>query len=140
MLQVRDGSIAVAGESPDGPGQRIEAAEIIEHRATDSVACERLEFDVSAAIIPIGGFDQAGDACRYKIVEKDAGRAAPVKLPGEHSDLRQMIEDGLFAFAGRKSGRRFHVRAPFRREAVGPPLGGAEALLARSGQGPAEAG
>jgi hypothetical protein len=91
-------------ESRDGAGQRIEAAEIIEHVATDSVACERLEFDVSVAIIPIGGFDQSGDACRFKIFQKDAGRAAPVKLPCEHSDLRPMIGDGLFAFAGRKSG------------------------------------
>ena len=63
MLQMDSGGVPVADESPHGTWQRIEAAEIVEHGAADSMVGQRLEFDVSATIIPVGRFDQTCDAC-----------------------------------------------------------------------------
>jgi len=125
LLQIDGGGVTVADESPHGTWQRIEAAEIVEHSAPDSMVGKRLEFEVSAAIIPIGGFDQTCDACGFKVFKKNAWWATPVNPPGEQFDLRQMIKDGLFAFARCKCDRRCHERTPF----------GERLIASRSGSG-----
>lgn len=100
VLQVPGSGVSLANKAPNCTWQWIEIPEVIEHCAADTVFGESLQFDVSAAVIPICSFDQTGNAGGNEIFEKDTGRTPPMQTSCKHLYLRHVIENGLFRARG----------------------------------------
>jgi hypothetical protein len=108
VLQASGDGIPIANEAPNRARQWIEFPEVVEHCTADTVFGESFQLDVPAAIIPVGGFDQADYARGNEIFKKHIGRTPAMETGRQQIYLRHVIEDGLFALAGYKRSRREH--------------------------------
>lgn len=125
--------LALSNEPPDGTRQRIELPEVVENGSPDSVLGQGLEQAVTLGIEAINGADESEDAGLVEIVEFDLTMATEMRAPGKQLDLRQVIEDELFAGGDGSDGGHRRLLSGESRWATPARRSGTPA--ARSGQG-----
>ncbi|MDT4835352.1 hypothetical protein FQZ97_690130 [compost metagenome] len=74
LLQVLDGLLDLACLGPDAARQPVLAAQLVQHRATDTGRGVRLELGVGGFLVTADGIEQADHAGLYQVVEFYAGR------------------------------------------------------------------
>jgi hypothetical protein len=94
--ELRHHGIALFLKPPGIPRQRIDLAQVIQHRAANSVVGESPELQVARWIESVDSLDETNRAGRDQVVELDV-RATPMQAPREEFDLWHVIENECFA-------------------------------------------